>query len=376
MKKILIFLEKNKLSPRGGPYGVGYYLYEEIKRRKIEFIDFLPPQHETDHKKGLLYDLKSFFSVFLCHKKEPVPFSDYSIIHFHTARDLFLYRRALKKYKGKVILTSHSPEPPAREMMNRLDNRVPKIFKKFLYKRFVKIDTFSFKRADYIFFPCEEAEETYKKNWNSFNDIKLSKIDKFRYVLTGIDTCLPKRNKTEVLKELKIDRDDFIICFAGRHNQVKGYDVLKAIGAKVLPRHSNVKILVAGKEEPLKRLDNPNWIEIGYTTDVYSYINACDLYILPNKETYFDLVMLEALSLGKPVLASRTGGNRYFEKEDAKGIFLYNSIDEAENAIELLLTKNKSYLSRLGDANKAFFLAHCSSKKMLDEYLDRVQKII
>ncbi len=47
------------------------------------------------------------------------------------------------------------------------------------------------------------------------------------------------------------------------------------------------------------------------------------------KETYFDLVMLEVLSLGKIIIASYTGGNKYFKSSFAKGVFTYSKLEEA-----------------------------------------------
>ena len=39
--KVLFYLDEKKLSPRGGPYGVGYYYWEEMKRHGDTIIDFM-----------------------------------------------------------------------------------------------------------------------------------------------------------------------------------------------------------------------------------------------------------------------------------------------------------------------------------------------
>ena len=54
----------------------------------------------------------------------------------------------------------------------------------------------------------------------------------------------------------------------------------------LLNKHDNIYILVAGKEEPMKGLAHPHWIEVGWTNDPYSLINACDIfYYLTKKPT-------------------------------------------------------------------------------------------
>ena len=98
--------------------------------------------------------------------------------------------------------------------------------------------------------------------------------------------------------------------------------------ARELLKDENVWFLVAGKEQPIKGLKHPRWIEVGWTDDPHSIISAADVFILPNRETFFDLIMLEVLSLGQIVLASRTGGNKFFERFACDGVRLYNKLDE------------------------------------------------
>ena len=43
--------------------------------------------------------------------------------------------------------------------------------------------------------------------------------------------------------------------------------------------------------------------------------------------------LLEVLSLGVPVVMSRTGGNKYFEQFKQAGLKFYDTLDEAENKI-------------------------------------------
>ena len=63
------------------------------------------------------------------------------------------------------------------------------------------------------------------------------------------------------------------------------------------------------------------WIEVGWTDEPHSLTNASDCLVVPNRQTYFDLVILEGLSLGIPIVTSMTGGNKYFKKEKCGGVF-------------------------------------------------------
>ena len=96
-----------------------------------------------------------------------VPFTKYNqydIIHFHDTRTMYLRRHELKNYTGKVVLQSHSPQPLGHELYNVIPASV-RFFVPFIRGRFEKMDKYAFERADYIVFPCEDAEEPYFNDW-------------------------------------------------------------------------------------------------------------------------------------------------------------------------------------------------------------------
>jgi glycosyltransferase involved in cell wall biosynthesis len=51
-------------------------------------------------------------------------------------------------------------------------------------------------------------------------------------------------------------------------------------------------------------------ISHGFTSDIAAAMSQVAVVVVPNLRTYFDLVVLEALSLGKPVVVTDTGGFR------------------------------------------------------------------
>lgn len=383
--KILIFLEENKLSPRGGPYGVGYYYYCESKKRNDNIIDFI-------HTPSLSQKNKKFIPFFLIkiirsirkiintnkffHKKnssQVINFNDYDVIHFNTTLHLYEQRYNLKNYDGIVVLSSHSPMPYFREVLDEMN-----LFERFFIfnskKKYEELDRFSFEKADYLIFPCIEAEEPYYNNWNYYEKIHNEK--KYKYVPTGIQVAKAKYSKNEIREKLNIDKDKFIVSFVGRHNKVKGYDLLKKIGKEILNNDEETYFLICGNEKPIKKLKHDRWIEIGWTENQYSYINASDVFILPNRETYFDLVMLEVLSLGKIIIASRTGGNKFFEKYHIQGIMLYDTCDEAVKLIKKVKAMSYDEKEKLEIENKKFFDEHFTSEKMYDSYLKVINEII
>lgn len=388
MKKTLIYLEKEALAPRGGPYAVGYFLQEALKKMNASNIDFIGTDLSLHNKLKtsslgksklclkifrMMRNYRRYSNVINGDGYLKADLSEYEIVHFHKTSDMYAAREALKDYQGTVILTSHSPVPLSQEIYDGLSAIEKKIFKG-LYSKLGKIDEYAFRRADIIHFPCPEAEESYMKNMPAYGAIKQEKVDSFYYLPTGIIPCTPKRERQAVRASLSISNSDFVMCYVGRHNEVKGYGKLKEMGHKLLNEDDNSWMVVAGKEEPMKRYEHKHWIEVGFTDDAYSFINASDVFILPNTETYFDIVMLEILSLGKIVVASRTGGNKFFDGK-SEGIFLYDTLEEAVQIVHGIKSMPVEKRMEIGQKNKKLFDENFTNEVYAKRYISFLETL-
>lgn len=391
--KLLIYLDENALGPAGGPLGVGYYLHEETVARGLsDQIHFLKSDQNVkareSKQKKILYKFPRLTKIVrsLRHIREyngmlyspdvtKGKFDGYDAVHFHRTSDLYKQRKNLEHYKGKVLLTSHSPIPLRKELY---DACATKFERRYFEKRmslFEEMDEWSFRNADYIVFPCPEAEQPYENNWPAYLSIQKERKENYRYVPTGISERVATVPKKKIREQLGIKEENFMMVYVGRHNEVKGYGNLKKLGKKLLDENQDMRMVVAGREGPIMRLEHSSWIEIGFTKDPYSYISAGDVFVLPNTETYFDLVMIEVLSLGKIVVASRTGGNRFFERMGLQGVFLYDTLEEAEELIYQIRQLTPDRKKELEEGNRKFYEKYLSGKCFFDHYLQMLEGI-
>lgn len=369
-------MEQSKLAPTGGPAGYNYSLFLALKKANSN-ITFLNNKIEEDIsiKHKLINYLKSnikwlynlIYLVKLFKPNNYVDFQKYDIVHFHNTTSLFACRQSLKNFKGKVLLTSHSPVPFFQEFKAESLSTFEKFLFGPLYRIIEYIDLFSFNKANIIIFPTTYSEESYQKNWKNYSK-KVNK-SKVRFLLTGTHKKVVKISKFDIKKELKINRNDFLVSYSGRHNFVKGYDLLKKIALNLFNTNNNIKFLLTGKISTIKPLNHNNWIEIGWTKNSNSYINASDLFILPNRETYFDLVLLEALSFGKIVLISNTGGNKFF-KNLSRGIFIYDDINDACNLILKIQKLSNEEKKLLENENFSVFKKFFTNSIFLKNYIN------
>lgn len=397
MKKVLIYLHQDELAPIGGPKGYNYNLLQGLKELgvidnpdSIQFC-YLPGRSaaagtndriQKMKNKTLQEAVKAAKSIYkkgrmmYGHKHvSEVDLSDYDAVHFHLTMDLYWAKDSLKDYKGKVLLTSHTPTMPSKEIYSLLTN-FEKKYMKWFYKKLPEIDQFAFSRADYIIFPCPEAEEPYYHKWPGYEEVHKKNNQKYLYIATGTGEKTAPVPRSVIRKKYGIPDDAFVVSYVGRHNEIKGYSTLKEIGKRVLDEHKDVYFLIAGREGPLYHLENKRWIEVGWTNDPGSIIKASDVFMLPNKETYFDLVMLEVLSIGQIVLASRTGGNKYFSKFNTKGIILYDKAEEAVAELKFLMNMENEKRKLLREGNRNIYLNNFTNSAFAQNYLELIQSIL
>ena len=377
----LIYFPENKLVAKGGPAGYLCNLKDGIEVFTDEFA-FLPDSsggiESNQFLKKLIPSklkdrrrLRNTLSLLNKTIEPTVDFSKFELIHFHSTEDMYYVRDELEDYRGVVVLTSHSPCAYHRELIARLNPKDAQQCQSQL-DRLKQIDEYAFKRADYVVFPCEEAEEPYFHTWSDYASFR--KKEKLRYLPTGIAGCSAKESRESVRTRLGIPESAFVLCYAGRHNEIKGYGDLCALGKNLL-KDDNVWVLVAGKEGPLETPRHNRWIEVGWTNDPHSLISASDVFVLPNRETYFDLILLEALSLGSIVVASSTGGNKYFSAFEQSGIILYNNLKEAEAGVISVMAMSQDQKLRCKEGNILLFEQHFSNKVFVQGYIDLIREL-
>jgi len=383
--KVLIW-NSYKLEPKGGPAGYLYNIHEYIKSEKINEIDFLNDYSDSRQSKTSLfikkilkniapdyhkrYSLKLWIDNILKKKNFnlDINLDKYDFIHFHSTWELFKNRELLNNYNGKILLTSHSPKVFHKELTEDLFNLSYKKVDKEKSVILENIDTYSFSRADYVIFPCEFSEEPYRNSWNEYDNIV--NREKVKYIPTSIKKIEKKNNGDFIRKKNEIGKNDIVISYVGRHNLVKGYDLIKKFAKKIWKKQ-DVYFLIAGNEAPLKGLEDKRWIEIGWTKDPHSIIEASDVFILPNRQTYFDLILLEVLSLNKPVLLSETGGNKHFKKFSKSNLYYFQ-----KSNIDSMIKQFENFLNDQNDNNLLLNERIFNNNFTLDIFIDRYFELL
>ncbi|EOU1888149.1 glycosyltransferase [Clostridium perfringens] len=206
----------------------------------------------------------------------------------------------------------------------------------------------------------------YEKVYNKFNDIifvskacknsfeSIIKNNSFKKVIYN---PINKKNILSKSKESKIYFKRKTIVAIGTLSKVKGFERL--IDAYINKEDSidyDIKIIGDGPEKEfitnkIKQNNLENNIElIGFKKNPYPYILAADIIVSTSYSEAYPSVLIEALILSKPIIASNIDANNEILDNGKYGL-IWNDIEDLSKKIELLL-RDEYFYKKYCEASK------------------------
>ncbi len=162
-------------------------------------------------------------------------------------------------------------------------------------------------------------------------------------------------------KELNFDEEDFVIIFSGRLDPVKNFALLLEVFEYCYKRDKKTKLLIIGDGPERRKIEqlsiqkdiHTGLVMVGQRVEVLPYLRAGDVFLLTSFTEQMPLTILEAMSVGLPVIASDVGEIRNII-DDGKDGFLRNTGDGGEGfASALLRLKDSSNLQTMSRAARS-----------------------
>lgn len=298
-------------------------------------------------------------------------------IHAHTSTDACTIIQTLD-HKSRtdipVLLTSHCPESLGNEMRDLWHERgfnPDKAAELGFASR--AVEEIAFRRSNVWIFPSKEAMEPYEatipefRHWARAKDI--------RYVPTGACAVSTSLTKQQAKERFSVSGKK-VIAYLGRHNSIKGYDILSDVGMRILNERDDVAVLIAGKPEPIAPPNHERWVEVGWYPNPADILMAADVFVLPNRQTYFDLVLLEVMSIGVPIVASATGGNKSVHGITSEAIVLYDGgVDAFKAAVERVLDNERGVADQLREKSRTAYETYFTPVQFAKNYVNVIKEI-
>jgi glycosyltransferase involved in cell wall biosynthesis len=194
--------------------------------------------------------------------------------------------------------------------------------------------------------------------------------DKYiRMIPNGIDTDYysPDSHVRQGMRhELNFGTSDFVIVFSGRLDPVKNFELLLGVFEFCYRLDGKVKLLIVGDGPERQKIEqismqkhlHTGLVMVGQKSEVLPYLRAGDVFLLTSLTEQMPLTILEAMSVGLPVVASNVGEICNII-EDGKDGFLRDIRDGCEGfASALLNLKDSSDRQAVSQAARAK-IANC-----------------
>jgi glycosyltransferase involved in cell wall biosynthesis len=268
---------------------------ETAKNQGIEIID-VP---SLVRRISPINDLRALVALFrLMRKTEP------HIVHTHTSKAGILGRLAAWLARVPTIIhTSHGHVFYGHfgRLLSRIFLQMEKLLGRITHH--------------HIALTPEEGKD--------YLNLGVAKSKNISVIHSGVDLNCFKRSATESnpkRNKLGISPDSLVVGYVGWLIPIKGVTYLVKAMSEVVQSHPNSLLLLVGKgdekgeeeiklKEQVENLGLANNVRfLGWRPDVDEIMGCFDIFVLPSLNEGMGRVLVEAMSAGLPIVASRVGG--------------------------------------------------------------------
>ena len=166
-----------------------------------------------------------------------------------------------------------------------------------------------------------------------------------------------------------------LVGTVGRLTKQKGIEFLIRAMPMIISKHPSVKLLIAGSGEEESRLKAlveelkiGKRVEfLGYLDDPISMMRNLDVFVLPSVWEGFPYVLLEAMALKMPIVATDIFGVNEIVKHQRSGILVHPRDPDSIADAVIMIISNKPMSRRMGKAAYNQFLDEFTLDKSISK---------
>ncbi len=322
---------------------------DEAKRRKLQLFKI---------RENSAFDINVGRQIIKVIKE-----NDVNIIHTHDFRSNIFGLICGKLCRKPVITTVHG------WIANDVKGKLYILIDKLLLRFFDNVISVSNKTAELI-----------KKSYIS--DKKLTVINN----ALKVENYKLDKDFCEIRTEFGIDKEEILIANIGRLSPEKGQLDFLRLAKKIIEFNDKVKFILIGigpDQNILESYVEKNNIKesvifAGFRNNMNDIYNEIDLVIQSSYTEGMPNVILEALLMETPVIASDVGGTSEIIKDKVNGVlFEKGRIDQLVIEVNRFLknTEHFKILAKEGRKNILQNFSHSKRIKQLDQLYDKYSKI-
>ncbi len=220
--------------------------------------------------------------------------------------------------------------------------------------------------ADQIVAVSHDLERTLRR--------KVHPTQPLQVIHNGIDGArFALADGSEVRRDLGVAPHDIVLGTGVVLSKQKGIPYLLRAARGVIAREPRAKFVIAGdgpQRQELERMAEDLGLGsrlrfLGYREDMPRIISALDVYVLPSLWEGLPLALLEAMAMGKPIVATDVGGNAEIVEDGVHGFIVpKGNADELQRGL-LRACRGDAFRRRCWKANRDRFDACFSLDAMV-----------
>lgn len=312
---------------------------------------------------SVFFMLEAFFYL-LFHAR------DYGIIHVHLASSPAVAALIAGKILGKKVIIKLGGGRGVDEItlsMKTLSGRM-------------KLAFFRIMKPDMLIMNDETFE--WLKNTGEFSGLRLTR---FRNgVDTGRYSPVSYSEKISAKHKLRLENKT-VFLFVGRLSPEKRIVEFVEAWGEILAEElvkPGIHLALVGKgpeekkiKDAVEKLNLRESVSMfGQQIELLPYYQAADVFILPSVSEGLSNSMLEAMSCGLAIMASRTGGAKEAVEEGVNG-FLFDPFNrQDEKRIIKLFAGDRNLAVKMGEKSREIAVKEYSMSKVTDELIKIYQK--
>ena len=216
--------------------------------------------------------------------------------------------------------------------------------------------------------------------------LKVGSKEKYVVIHDGIEIerFNIKIDPVQVKQKLGIQRGNLVVGTVAKLWQGKGHHIILEAAPAIIKATSNVRFIFVGDgylraelEKAVEEKGLKNYVIFtGFRADIPEITAIFDLAVLASFFEGLGRVLLEAMVLGKPVVASRVGGIPEVVIEGVNG-FLVSPDDPQALARQIVkLLKDEDLRRRMGQAGKRMIDERFSAKRMVGDIVNVYEELL
>lgn len=289
--------------------------------------------------------------------------------------------RTLRRFRPDVVNVHDYSSLPYVAIAASIGSRCPIVFTAhgLLYQGFEKL-----RRRERFFSRWVSALVAVSEPVRARHTAYLDWRGKTHIIPNGVpDIVQSPADRRAVRQELGIAESEFVFLAVGNARPEKAFEDLIAAAAHLQANGGTSRtfsVLIAGQVvdddygRQLRRISETSGVPglrlLGYRSDVHRLYSAADAFVISSRSEGLPMVLLEAMTAGLPVIATRVGGIPSAVPPECGRLVDPQRPEELARAMQSFLTADRATLQSIGSAARNWAVQEYGVDRMVRQYVE------